>query len=208
VERRCSIRYRYACKGCGKYYDDLTGTVFEGHHQPLKVWILCLYLMGLNLSNRQIAHELDLSESDTYHMTTHLREGVAKKLEDVKRKTIEPLITQAVKAGSVVNTDEYNIYNWMSSTYAHKSVNHSKGEYARDEDKDGKCEVHVNTVEGFWSLLRSWLRPHRGILQEKLPLYLGFFEFVHNVRKRGKALLHSLIHVLVQPPLKINLKPD
>lgn len=41
--------------------DDLTGTVFEGHHQPLKVWVLCLYLMGLNLSNRQIAAELGLS---------------------------------------------------------------------------------------------------------------------------------------------------
>ena len=52
---------------------------------------------------------------------------------------------------------------------------HGRGEYARDEDGDGFCEVHVNTMEGFWSLLRSWLRPHRGISQEKLPLYLGFF---------------------------------
>ncbi len=52
-------------------------------------------------------------------------------------------------------------------------------------------------MEGFWSLLRSWLRPHRGISQEKLPLYLGFFEFVHNVRKRGKALLHVLIELLL-----------
>jgi hypothetical protein len=42
-------------------------------------------------------------------------------------------------------------------------------------------------------LLRSWLRPHRGISREKLPLYLGFFEFVHNVRRRGKALLGLLI---------------
>ena len=33
------------------------------------------------------------------------------------------------------------------------------GEYARDEDGDGFYEVHVNTIEGFWSLLRSWLRP-------------------------------------------------
>ena len=64
-------------------------------------------------------------------------------------------------------------------------------------DGDGFCEVHVNTMEGFWSLLRSWLRPHRGISQEKLPLYLGFFEFVHNVRKRGKALLGALIELLV-----------
>ena len=58
-------------------------------------------------------------------------------------------------------------------------------------------EVHVNTLEGFWSLLRSWLRPHRGISQEKLPLYLGFFQFVHNTRRRGKALLGALIAALV-----------
>src|SRR5215510_11454946 len=75
----------------------------------------------------------------------------------------------------------------------HQSVNHGRGEFARDEDGDGFCEVHVHTMEGFWSLLRSWLRPHRGISQEKLPLYLGFFEFIHNVRKRGKALLPALI---------------
>lgn len=35
-------------------------------------------------------------------------------------------------------------------------------EYARDEDGDGFHEIHINTIEGFWSLLRSWLRPHRG----------------------------------------------
>ncbi len=73
----------------------------------------------------------------------------------------------------------------------------SEGEYARDEDGDGFCEVHVNTIEGFWSLLRSWLRPHRGISQEKLPLYLGFFQFVHNARRRGKALLGTLVAALV-----------
>jgi len=31
-------------------------------------------------------------------------------------------------------------------------------------------------MEGCWSLLRSWLRPHRGISEDKLPLYLGFFQ--------------------------------
>ena len=58
-------------------------------------------------------------------------------------------------------------------------------------------EVHVNTIEGFWSLLRSWLRPHRGISQEKLPAYLGFFQFIHNARQRGKALLSALVEALV-----------
>ena len=81
--------------------------------------------------------------------------------------------------------------------YRHKTVCHARGEYARDEDGDGFCEIHVNTMEGTWSLLRSWLRPHRGISQEKLPLYLGFFEFVHNARRRGKALLGALVAALV-----------
>src|SRR3954449_739077 len=66
--------------------------------------------------------------------------------------------------------------------YQHKTVCHARGEYARDEDGDGFCEGHVNTMEGFWSLLRSWLRPHRGISQDKLPLYLGFFQVVHTGR--------------------------
>ena len=81
--------------------------------------------------------------------------------------------------------------------YQHKTVCHGHGEYARDEDGDGFCEVHVNTMEGFWSLLRSWLRPHRGISQDKLPDYLGFFQFVHNARRRGKALLGALVAALV-----------
>jgi transposase-like protein len=119
-------------------------------------------------------------------------------LSDVKQKTIGPLIQRTIQSGSRVLTDEYDIYARLPAWgYEHKTVCHSKGEYARDEDGDGFCEVHVNTMEGFWSLLRSWLRPHRGISQERLPLYLGFFEFVHNIRKRGKALLSSLIALLL-----------
>jgi transposase-like protein len=54
-DERQPHRQRYLCKGCGGRFDDLTGSVLAGHHQPLRVWVLCLYLMGLNLSNRQIA---------------------------------------------------------------------------------------------------------------------------------------------------------
>lgn len=118
-------------------------------------------------------------------------------LDNVQRKTIEPIIRRHVSAGSKVYTDEYNIYNWLSGHYEHKTVNHSQGEYARDEDGDGKFEVHVNTMEGVWSLLRPWLRPHRGISQKRLPCYLAFFEFLHNIRKRGANALTGLITLLV-----------
>ena len=69
-------RQRYRCAGCGARFDDLTGTVLAGRHRPLRVWVLCLYLMGLNLSNRQIARELDLGVSDAQAMTEVLRRGL------------------------------------------------------------------------------------------------------------------------------------
>jgi len=72
-------RQRYECKSCGRQFDDLSGTIFEGHHQPLRVWVLCLYFMGLNLSNQQIAAELDVDQDDIQAMTTQLREGIAVK---------------------------------------------------------------------------------------------------------------------------------
>ena len=50
--------------------------------------------------------------------------------------------------GSTVYTDEYSICARLPGLgYGHKTVCHGRGEYARDEDGDGFCEVHVNTLE-------------------------------------------------------------
>ena len=57
----------------------VAGAMIEAHHQPLKMWILCLYFMGLHISNDQIAHELNVDRSDVHQMTTALREGIVKK---------------------------------------------------------------------------------------------------------------------------------
>ena len=38
-----------------------------------------------------------------------------------------------------------------------------------------------------------------GTIETGTPIYLGFFEFVHNVRKRGRALLPALLSVLLAP---------
>jgi transposase len=123
---------------------------------------------------------------------------VIRMLENVQQLTIKPLIQATIAPGTCVYTDEYDIYSRLDQwSYEHKRVCHSSGEYARDDDEDGLYEVHVNTMEGFWSLLRSWLRPHRGVSQDKLPLYVGFFAFVHNVRRRGKALLGALLDLLL-----------
>ena len=75
---------RYECNSCSKRFDDITGTIFSGRHQPLKIWILFLYFMGLNLSTSQIAKELNLNKDDAQKMAVILRTGIVDKKEDTK----------------------------------------------------------------------------------------------------------------------------
>ena len=124
-------------------------------------------------------------------------------LENVKQVAIGPLILirKTIIKGSVVYIDEYDIYRRLHDWgYNHRMVCRFRDEYARDDDGDGFRETRVDRLEGVWSLPGSWLRPHRGISQEKLPLHLGFFEFIPNVRARGKSVLGALIDLLIAPP--------
>ena len=50
-------------------------------------------------------------------------------LENVQQVTIEPLIKHTVVPGTLIYTDDYNIYGRLCDWgYAHKSVNHGIGE--------------------------------------------------------------------------------
>jgi transposase-like protein len=69
-------RQRDRCTACLARFDDLTGTIFAGPHQPRRVWILCLDLMGLNWANPQIAQERDLNTGDVQVMTDQVRAGI------------------------------------------------------------------------------------------------------------------------------------
>ena len=116
----------------------------------------------------------------------------------MQQDTIKPIIEAAVAKGARAHTDQHGLHARLPAWGCRrKTACHGRGAYARDEEGDGSCEAHANTVEGFWPLLRSWLRPRRGISQDKLPLCLGFSQFTHNARRRGKALLDALVAALV-----------
>jgi len=69
-------RQRHECRGRRRRFDDLTDTIFAGHHQPPRTWIACLYPMGLNLSGLRIAQELDINKDDARAMIGQLRQGI------------------------------------------------------------------------------------------------------------------------------------
>lgn len=99
-------RRRYACKTCGKRFDDLTGTIFMGNHQPLSVWLSFRYLMGLNVSNPQIAQELGLDPSDGQAMAEPLRGGIVQRRPKVRMSGVVECDEVYVVAGHKGRPDQ------------------------------------------------------------------------------------------------------
>lgn len=89
---------------------------------------------------------------------------VIRMLEHVPQVTSTPLLQATIAPGPGVDTAADDLDHRLGpGGYAPARVGHGRGEEARDDDGDGVHEVHVHTREGFWSRLRSGLRPHRGI---------------------------------------------
>jgi hypothetical protein len=87
IPKRCDdtqpARRRSACSAWQRRFDDRTGTIFAGHHQPLRVGVLCLDFRGRNLSKEPIAHELDCNPDAAQKMTSQLRQGVVARPPEV-----------------------------------------------------------------------------------------------------------------------------
>lgn len=98
-------------------------------------------------------------------------------IPDVKRKTLEPLITSNVLPGSTISTDELHSYKILQvSPYKHGVVNHSDGEYVRG--------IHyTNTLEGHWSQLKRSIRgTHVHVSSKHLWKYVSEFSYRRNYR--------------------------
>lgn len=81
----------------------------------------------------------------------------------------------------------------VSMGYNHSTVNHSIKEYARDDDGDGFCEVHCNTLEGLWAALRTFLRPFRGVHKRYLAQYVAMFEWEYNLKDAFPTFLRAMV---------------
>ncbi len=73
------------------------------------------------------------------------------------------------------------------------TVNHNRGEFARDDDGDGVREMHCNTLEGIWTGLRSFLRPFRGVNKAYLEQYIIMFQWGYNLKAATDAFLRVLL---------------
>jgi transposase-like protein len=93
--------------------------------------------------------------------------------------TLQSFVRAHAEAGATVVTDSHRSYTSLSDTYNHITVNHSVGEYVKDQ-------AHTNGIESFWALLK---RGHYGIYHmmsaKHLHRYVNEFAFRHNTAQIG-----------------------
>jgi transposase len=111
-------------------------------------------------------------------------------------QTLRDVVGEATASKAMVYTDEWSGYNGLPGMdRGHATVCHKIGEWARDDDGDGRREVHDNTLEGLWTGLRNFLRLFRGVSKKYLYQYVAMFEWGYNVKRATPGFLKALLGV-------------
>ncbi len=97
-------------------------------------------------------------------------------------------VTSQVPKGAVIYSDDARVYQSLSwYGYRHRAVNHSAGEYVRED-------AHTNSIEGFWAMIKRSIRgTHIHVSAKHLPKYLGEFEYRFNMGKEPDAMFRRLL---------------
>jgi transposase len=106
-------------------------------------------------------------------------------------RTCRALVTDNIPAGSTrLYTDEWQSYR--GSHPARATVRHGVHEWARDDDGDGRREVHCNTCEGAGAALRTYLRAFRGVHKQYLHLYVATYAAMVNAKRITPDLIRRM----------------
>jgi len=77
---------------------------------------------------------------------------------------------------SLVSTDDHKGYRYIDKHFPHGMVHHGEGEYVHGN-------IHTQTIDGFWSLVkRGIIGTFHKVSRKYPPLYVNEFEFRHNNR--------------------------
>ena len=109
---------------------------------------------------------------------------------DVKKATVMEVIKEKVLPKSTIFTDDFCIYDDLGrhkNEYQHRRINHSAKVYVMGD-------VHTNTIEGFWSLVKRGIGGvYHSVSQKYLQTYLDEYSFRYNRRNSGQPMFTSLL---------------
>ncbi len=107
---------------------------------------------------------------------------------NVSRATLMPHIQERVLPTANVHTDEMSSYDPLGRNgYKHDRVNHSAKVYVSGD-------VHTNTIEGFWSLVKRGIDGvYHSVSTKHLQGYLNEYAWRYNHRDDGRAMFELVL---------------
>jgi transposase len=116
---------------------------------------------------------------------------VARAAEDVGSATLLGIAKRHVLPESMIFTDEFRGYDGITHMpgmgYTHRRIKHSAGVYVQGD-------VHTNTIEGFWSLVKRGIGGvYHQVSQKYLQSYLDEYTFRYNRRDQGNLIFTSIL---------------
>ncbi len=113
---------------------------------------------------------------------------VAVTVPNVKKATLMPHVIERVIPASTIYTDELKSYGGLNKQgYHHDRVNHASKVYVSGD-------VHVNTIEGFWSLVKRGIGGvYHAVSAKHLQGYLNEYAWRYNHREDGRAQFQTLL---------------
>ena len=122
--------------------------------------------------------------------STDKRVGRVKALAtpDVTAERVLGIVHEHVLPKSTVFTDEYRIYDRVGGRVKeHKRINHTAKVYVVGD-------VHTNTIEGFWSLVKRGIGGvYHQVSQKYLQSYLDEYSFRYNRRDQGNLIFNAIL---------------
>ena len=112
----------------------------------------------------------------------------ARVVKDATTFSLYPHIGKTVATGTKVFTDEHQTYmNMPKARFDHEAVTHRTGVFVSGN-------VHTQTIDGFWSLLKSGIRGvYHSVSPKHLQGYLNEYVWRYNHRDDDAAMFLQLI---------------
>ena len=113
---------------------------------------------------------------------------ITRVVPNVKAATLVPFIQEKVLPSSLVFTDELRSYNSLGyKGYEHKRIHHAQKIYVVGD-------IHTNSIEGFWSLVKGGLRGvYRSVSSKYLQTYFNEYAFRYNRRFDTQPMFVSFL---------------
>jgi transposase-like protein len=113
---------------------------------------------------------------------------VAKVVPDAAEASLMPQLRKRILPSSVIFTDDHRSYLGLGREgYRHSRISHVQKVYV-----DG--DVHTNTIEGFWMLVKSGLQgAYHGVSTKHLQSYLDEYAFRYNHREDGRGMFGAFL---------------